>query len=152
MFISQEYSSYQRSEFHISQSIDSAIEELNHRFKEPKHNLGYEFVGGELVRIDSQHIHKQVIKPAIQLLSEEDFSGALNEFSTAHRLYRTGDYKQAIVEALKSFESTMKAICKRKHCEYNETDPASKLINILFENNFIPVVFDILKVIQKSPH
>ena len=130
------YNYYKRLENYISQDPDNAIEELNHRFKE--HNLGYEFVGGELTRIDSQHIHEQVVKPAIKLLAEEDFSGALNEFTTAHRLYRTGDYKQAIVEALKSFESTMKAICKRKHWNYNETDPASKLINILFENEFIP--------------
>src|SRR5262249_41613382 len=41
---------------------EQAIEELNHRFRE--HNIGYQFESGELIRVDSQFIHAEVVKPA----------------------------------------------------------------------------------------
>jgi hypothetical protein len=69
----------ERAESGITQDPDDAIQELNFRFKE--HGIGYEFVSGELVRIDSQYIHTEVVKPAISLLQEVGFAGAVDEFS-----------------------------------------------------------------------
>lgn len=114
-----------------------AIEELNYRFKQ--HNIGYEFVNGEIVRIDNKVLHQEVIKPALRLLYEEGFDGAEEEFRKAFEYKRKGDNKNAILEAGKSFESVMKTICDKKGYTYDKAkDTAKTLINILENNNFYP--------------
>lgn len=128
---------YYYQQYHGStQTPNSAIEELNYRLKQ--HGIGYEFVGGELIRIDSQYLHAETIKPAIQLLHELEFEGASSEFLSAHRHYREGNYKEATADALKSFESTLKSICAKKKLPFASTDTASKLIGVIFDNNLIP--------------
>ncbi len=117
--------------------VDKAIEELNYRFKQ--HNLGYEFVNGEVIRIDNKMLHQEVIKPALRLLYEEGFDGAEEEFRKAFEYRRKGDNKNAILESGKSFESTMKTICDKKSYTYDKAkDTAKKLIEILESNNFFP--------------
>ena len=121
----------------VNQDPDEAIKELNHRFKE--HNVGYEFASGKIIRIDSKHMHEEVVKPTINLLYKEEFEGANEEFLKAHEHYRKENYKEAIAETLKSFESTMKIICERKEFEFDKKrDTASTLISILIDNEFIP--------------
>ena len=44
---------------HITLGASDAIDELNHRFKE--HGDGYQFVGGEIVRMDSQYLHAEIV-------------------------------------------------------------------------------------------
>ena len=127
---------YQRQMNSITQDPDSAIEELNYRFRE--HRIGYQFEGGQLIRIDSQYIHEEAIKPAIVLLHEQSFKGAEEEFLKAHEHYRHGRYKEAIAEALKAFESTMKTICTIRKWTYKPSDTASKLIEIMVSNELIP--------------
>lgn len=119
----------------ITQDPDDAIEELNHRFKE--HGIGYEFVGGELIRVDSQYVHAEVTRPAISLLQDMDFAGASDEFLRAHEHYRKERYKEAVAEALKAFESTMKSICDARKWHYADAT-AKTLIKILIENGLIP--------------
>lgn len=117
--------------------VDKAIEELNYRFKQ--HNLGYEFVNGEIIRIDNKMIHQEIIKPALRLLYEEGFDGAEEEFRKAFEYRRKGYNKNAILEAGKAFESTMKTICDKKGYTYDKAkDTAKKLIEILELNNFYP--------------
>lgn len=121
----------------VNNGIDKAIAELNYRFKQ--HNLGYEFVNGEVIRIDNKMIHQEVIKPALKLLYEEGFDGAEEEFRKAFEYRRKCDNKNAILEAGKSFESTMKTICDKKGYAYDKAkDTAKQLINILESNNFYP--------------
>lgn len=121
----------------INEIIDNAIKELNYRFKQ--HNLGYEFVNGEIIRIDNKVLHQEVVKPALRLLYEEGFDGAEEEFRKAFEYRRKGDNKNAILEAGKSFESTMKTICDKKGYVYDKSkDTAAKLISILESNNFYP--------------
>lgn len=116
-------------------SEDQAIIELNNRFKQ--HNLGYEFINGEIIRIDNKVLHQEVIKPALRLLSEEGFEGAEEEFRKAFEYRRKGDNRNAILEAGKSFESTMKTICDRKGYVYDRAkDTAKSLISILERNAF----------------
>lgn len=115
---------------------DIAIEELNQRFKE--HSVGYQFDGGQIIRIDSTYIHLEITKPTISLLQNSKFAGANEEYLKAHDYYKDGKNKECLTECLKAFESTMKIICKEKEWVYNETDTASKLINICFEQNLIP--------------
>ncbi|RFM34943.1 STM4504/CBY_0614 family protein [Chitinophaga silvisoli] len=45
---------------------DAAIQELNVRFKE--NGIGYSFEGGEILRIDSTFMHKEVTQPTLSLL------------------------------------------------------------------------------------
>lgn len=117
--------------------IEKAISELNGRLK--YHNLGYEFVSGELIRIDNSVLHQTVVKPALHLLSNLHFSGANQEILKAYEFRRAGDNKNAIIEAAKAFESTMKAICDGLKYPYNPTkDTAKDLIKILEDNSFYP--------------
>lgn len=121
----------------FNQKINEAIEELNNRFKQ--HNLGYEFVNGQIIRIDNKILHENVIKPALKLLYDEEFQGAEEEFRKAFDYHRKSDNKNAILEALKSFESTMKTICDKKQYTYDKNkDTAKTLISILENNQFYP--------------
>ncbi|MDD1779287.1 MAG: hypothetical protein LUQ65_14060 [Candidatus Helarchaeota archaeon] len=116
---------------------DEAIHELNERFKE--HGVGYQFESNEIIRVDSQFIHSETVKPILNLLGKEKrFEGANEEFLKAHEHFRHGRYKECLVEALKSFESVMKAICDKKGWVYNQNDTAKKLIDICFDKGLIP--------------
>lgn len=117
-------------------AVSDAIKELNNRFKQ--HNLGYEFINSQLIRIDNTLIHKEIVKPALILLSEEGFEGAEDEITKAYEARRKGDNKNAILNSCKSFESTMKTICEKKGYAYTEKDSARNLINILADNEFFP--------------
>lgn len=120
----------------VGEIVDEAIAELNHRFRE--HRIGYEFVGGELMRVDSQFVHAKVIKPALSLLHTKGFKGAEEEFLMAHEHYRHGLFKEAINEALKAFESTMKGVCEVRKWNYPPTATAKTLLEILFEKELVP--------------
>lgn len=127
---------FQRERIGITQDPVDAIDELNFRFRE--HGVGYQFEGGELIRLDSQYIHSESVVPAITLLRHERFRGAEEEFLKAHHHYREGRYKEAVVEALKAFESTMKCICDARRWSYQPTAQAKNLIEILLNNELIP--------------
>lgn len=117
--------------------VDEAITELNFRFRQ--HGLGYEFVNGEIIRIDTKLIHNNIIKPALKLMYDESFSGAEEEIRRAFEYRRKVDNKNAILEAGKAFESTMKVICDKKGYLYDkDKDTAQKLIEILERNGFYP--------------
>lgn len=118
--------------------INEAIEELNTRFEE--HALGYELSSNfQIIEKSSKFVHKEIVKTSLELLHEFDFRGASNEFLSGHSHYRKGKYKEAINDALKSFESTMKTICEKKGwTEYKKANGASQLIDIMFEKELIP--------------
>ena len=119
-----------------NQESDDAIAELNHRFRE--HGIGHQLVGGMLVRVDSQLVHDQAVKPALALLHETGFQGPSDEFTKAFVHYRKGETKAAIAEALKSFEGTMKAICDARHWKRDPRATAKPLMDIIFSNGLIP--------------
>lgn len=112
------------------------IEELNSRFKE--HGVGYQFIDGSLVRIASQFIHAEVIKAALSLLDAPGFEGPADEFRKAFTHHRHGRDKEAVVEALKAIESTMKAICAARKWKLDSTATAKELIKTLLANGLIP--------------
>lgn len=119
------------------QNADEAIQELNERFKE--HGVGYQFESGEIIRIDSQIIHSEVVKPTLSLLGDEPFfAGSNDEFLSAHEHYRHKRYKECLNDCLKSFESLMKAIHDKHQWEYNQHDTASRLVNSCLSHNLIP--------------
>lgn len=91
-----------------SKTADSAINELNARFKQ--HGIGFEFKDRMIIRVDSEFVHAEAVRPALRLLSGELFKAANTEFLTTHEHYRHARHKDALTWALKSLESAMKAI------------------------------------------
>ncbi|MCX5849127.1 MAG: hypothetical protein NTW65_06730 [Deltaproteobacteria bacterium] len=126
-----------RSTQGVTQNPDAAIDELNQRFKES--GIGYQFESGKLIRIDSQIIHSEAVKPVLYLLgSDKKYKGANDEFLSAHGHYRHSRYKECLNDCLKSFESMMKAIHEKRGWPYNKKDTAKKLIDSCFTNKLIP--------------
>lgn len=116
-----------------------AIHEINCRFKE--HGVGYEY-DGEIIRIDSEIVHAEAVKPALTLLRDPHYKGAEDEFLAAYAHYRQGDNKVALNEALKALESTVKSICDKRGWTYAKTDTASKLLRVCFDKELIPAFWE----------
>jgi hypothetical protein len=118
--------------FGITQTLESAISELNTRFQE--NDLGYEFVidedssDGKLIRKDSTFIHANAVLPAIALLRGAGFDGANEEFFKAYEHLMRGNNKNAIVESAKAVESAMIAICQLRAWPISSTATANELI------------------------
>ena len=119
-----------------SKIADDAIDELNYRFME--HGIGYQFSNGQIIRMDSELIHAEIVKPALELLNQRHFAGAQQEFLKAHEHYRKGNAKEALNECLKAFESVMKAICDKRGWKNYKKAAAKDLIVVCFDNGLIP--------------
>lgn len=127
---------YYLERHNASKIADKAIEELNNRFKE--HGVGYQFVENEIIRIDSELLHIETVKPSLRLLNEKNYQGAQEEFLSAYEHYRHGKHKEALTDCLKSFESTMKAIIGKHGWTVKPNATAQNLIQVCFDNNLIP--------------
>jgi hypothetical protein len=77
-----------------SEVADAAIEELNARFLE--HGVGYRFEEGDVIRVDSELLHAEAVKPALTLLRAPEYAGAQAEFLRAHEHYRHGRAKRGV--------------------------------------------------------
>ncbi|MCK8086844.1 hypothetical protein [Vibrio sp. 1CM8B] len=119
-----------------SQVADSAIDELNKRFKE--HGVGFQFTNNEIFRIDSELLHIEAVKPALRLLNQPNYEGAQEEFLLAYEHYRHGRYKESLNDCLKAFESTMKSICDKQGWHYQANATSKSLIKVCFDNDLIP--------------
>lgn len=123
--------------YNPDENANKAIKELNYRFKQ--HNLGYEFKNSQIIIINNTFLHKTAVKPTLKLLVENGFEGAEQEMLSAYEKRRKGDNKNAILEAGKAFESTMKTICDKLGYSYDKnSSTAKKLISILENNGFFP--------------
>jgi len=126
-------------EWEVEISSAEAVSDLNQRFLE--HGVGYTFLDGEqpqLIKRDNEHLHQETVIPALQLLHEEGFKGANQEYRKAHEHYRHGAHKECLVECLKAFESTMKTICTKRKWVYKDTDTARGLIDTCLQNGLLP--------------
>lgn len=110
---------------------------LNFRLRE--HGCGFQFEEGLILRLDSRLLHAEAVRPALALLSDPQFAGPNEEFLQAHKHFRTGEYKAAMTEACKAFESVLKAICTLRGWVFDtERDSVGKLIQIVLENQLLP--------------
>lgn len=116
--------------------IDECMSEINTRFKE--HGKGYEVNDGRVLRIDSEFLHREAVKPAINFLNQAEYAGPRDEFFGAYEHYRHGNLKEALNDALKAFESTIKVVLELRGWEYDKTSPAKRLLAVLLANNFLP--------------
>ena len=62
------------------------IEELNKRFLYS--GVGYQYEKGEIIRIDHQYVHKEIVKPALEIIHNQAFEKVNEEYSNAHKHYR----------------------------------------------------------------
>ncbi len=116
------------------------IEEINIRFRE--NAVGYQLDSASLtiIRVDSQFVHSEVVKPTLTLLNADPaYAGALDEFMLAHEHYRHQNFKDAILNCGKSFESMLKAIHEKRGWTYDKNkDTANKLILSCVEKGLFP--------------
>ncbi|MFU3828947.1 STM4504/CBY_0614 family protein [Pseudomonas aeruginosa] len=116
--------------------LDECVSEINSRFKE--HGKGYEISSGKVLRIDSELLHNEIVKPAINFLNQVEYAGPRDEFFSAYEHYRHGNIKEALNDALKAFESTIKVVLELRGWEYDKTSPAKRLLAALLANKFLP--------------
>ncbi|WP_215148909.1 abortive infection family protein [Exiguobacterium sp. s91] len=89
----------------ISKNLDKVINNVFH------HNgLGYEIIGNQIIHKGNDIVHKEVVRPSLQFLSDLRFKNANDEMLKAFSDFKNNDYKGAIHNANKAFESTMKII------------------------------------------
>lgn len=114
---------------------DQAIAQLNRCFQ--SNSLGYRFEQGQIIKISSQFLHEEITKPALELINDPQFATASSEFTNAHTLHMSGQYKQAIVEATKALESALKTICHQQNWPYDPRDTLTKLIETVISQGLI---------------
>lgn len=117
--------------------LDEAIDELNVRLKD--HGVGYCYSNGRIIRIDSEFIHSEVVKPVLIVLRQSGHENAEREFLGAYEHYRHGRNSEALVDACKAFESVMKIIATKHGWGDVQNKPAAQLVDMCWRNNLIPV-------------
>jgi hypothetical protein len=131
---------------HIRQAAEitipaaEAVDELNERFR--RASFGYRYEQGKLFRIDNELTHREITRPALQLLADPRFKGADEEFRAAHDHYKAGEYKDCAVDALNALESTMKVICDLKGWSYAQGARSSDLLKVLRREGLFPEFAD----------
>lgn len=112
------------------------IKELNQRMLE--NGFGYQFEKGTLIRIDSLPMHKNVVKPTLELLQDSRFENANAEYRQAFDYYNHRRYKEMFHNFCNSVESTMKIICDINKFQLPKSSTLSSLTETLKNNNFLP--------------
>lgn len=124
----------------INLRVATQIDEVNYRLREA--GMGYQIEEGRLTRVDSQLVHKEVVKPALTLIGRPGFEGVQQEFLSAHEHYRSGKNKEAVGLAANSVESTFKAILDSKQWDYPKNPRISDLVKVARNNRLWPDYLD----------
>ena len=138
--VARNFPDYEWYRYGIKVGASEAIEELNERFR--RAGVGYRFEQGKIIRIDSELVHSEIVKPALGYLNEPGFEGPRDEFLNAHAHYRAGETKDAITDANNAFESTLRAVCDQRGWSYNPGAPVSILLKILRDKGLLPDYLD----------
>ena len=117
-----------------------AVAELNQRFL--RAGVGYRYEEGMILRVDSELVHSEIVKPALGFLSESGFEGPRDEFLRAHAQYRAGETKDAITNANNAFESTLRTICDQRGWACDRGAPVKVLLSVVRENGLLPGYLD----------
>lgn len=139
LMASQEYQ-YQHRDWSVSIPGQPAIDEINYRLRQA--GVGYQLEDRRLIRVDSQYVHAEVVKPALALLSDRDFEGPRQEFLAAHQHYRVGEHRQAVAMAANAVESTLKSIFDQKGWAYQKGARISDLVKVARANALWPDYLD----------
>jgi AbiJ N-terminal domain 4 len=110
--------------------------ELNERFL--RAGVGYQFENGQIIRVDSQYVHAEVVKEALRLLCEPGFEEANDEVMKAHRYLREGSLRDCNTAALRAMETVLKVICDARGWTYQEGDTVERLLAIVCRDGLFP--------------
>jgi len=91
----------------------------------------WRFTDGEFFKLDSDFLGARLVDGAHQALTSHSFDGAANEFAQARQDAASGDAKDAILYASKSFESMLKVLTGLAHAN------ADQLIKALLAKGFL---------------
>ena len=92
-----------------------------------------------IVRIDSQLAHREIIEPALQLLTDSRLRVANAEMLNALSALRAGEHDNAITLACSAFESLLKTVCALKGWAYDaQRDTCSRLVEICRDSGLFP--------------
>ena len=119
----------------VSAKPDDVITEINARLQEAA--IGYQYVSGNIIRIDSTFVHKEVIVPALGLLGDPRFGAAEQEYRAAHEAYRYGKQEECMVGCGKALESVLKVIGGKRGWTIKDTDTASVLVKAAVDAGFL---------------
>jgi AbiJ N-terminal domain 4 len=120
----------------VRQRPADGLEEVNIRFKNAR--VGYQFEAGDIVRVDSQFVHAEVVKPALELLAAPEFAEANREFRLAHEHYRAGKLRDCNTAALRSMETVLKVICNARGWHHEAGATVERLIAVVRQNGLFP--------------
>jgi hypothetical protein len=120
----------------LTHTAGNAINKLNHRFRQ--NGIGYQYQNRAIIKVDSQLLYQEIIKPALNLLNDPLFNNPNKEYLEAHEYFKKNDFKACVISCGKALESTMKIICTQKRWEYGD-GTSSKLFNACFTNHLIPL-------------
>ncbi|MCK4730147.1 MAG: abortive infection family protein [Candidatus Aenigmarchaeota archaeon] len=136
-------SQFQEDYDQIKNTTEILIVNINKIFKIDK--IGYEIIPAGLedlpfiiVPFNSKYLYLETIKKPMSLMHSEKFKGALNEFEKAIEKYRKDDFENAIGEANKAYESTLKTVLFFKKIPFDETrDKIPRLVDKVKSANII---------------
>jgi hypothetical protein len=89
------------------------------------HACAWRLADGEFFMVDADFMGARLAETAHDALAANNFAGAADEYATARRNLTSGEVKDAIFYAGKSFESVMKQLTGRQH------DNADQLIKAI---------------------
>jgi hypothetical protein len=73
-------------------------------------NCSWRLADGQFFRVDSAFVELNLIASSYELMKAQGYEGALDEFNEARNDLLASDFKGAILNACKSFESVLKAV------------------------------------------
>lgn len=114
---------------HISIFYDKEVSDnINESFNEVFRNngIGYELINGTLISKDNEVMHSEIVKPSLQYLSQAEYEGANEELLQAFADFKENQFKNAIINANKAFESTLKIIIAKNKWQPIKFIPRSK--------------------------
>jgi hypothetical protein len=115
---------------------DMVIAEFNARLQEAA--IGYQYVSGNIIRVDNGYLHAKVVLPVLELLGEPIFGVPDKEYREAHEAYRHSRYEEAIRGCGNALESVLKVIGQKRGWVIGANDPASRLIKAAVDAGFLP--------------
>jgi len=86
----------------------------------------------QIIRVDSEFTHKEMVQPTLRVLQQEGFETASHQFSEALAEYTDGHYGNAITDANSAFESVLKRVLNRK------AGTAHQLIRLAAKEGYFP--------------
>lgn len=88
---------------------------------------------------DDEHLHNEVVLPALTLLRQPAFRVANEELMASFAHYRCGRFRDAITDCGSAFETVLKTICHLKGWPYNaDKDTCAKLIGVCRDHGLFP--------------